>query len=936
MLRTVAARGAALTALALVMGTLLSMHSASFAADPVQPAADPAASARALPDYFAPLKAQQARYETLLAEARSEKPSLEQVRAMIATGRLDEAAEMLSSMSVIEPEWSVLTVRVAILRQDFDLARLVVTPLLGQRHAWTDGKRDVMYAERDVIFAWLFAADNTPEVDLRTRGLSLDPGTDASPPALLAAGRLAYQMLNFDRAESCFVRALDRTAQDESEAVAGYRAAAYRGLGQVQFRRRDFDGALAFHEKAMATKATPDVLLASAETLIRLGRTDEAIAAAEWAVKLNRYHDGSHYYLGNGYARKNYTELAAAYPGKFADEAGRKLMADADHLLSEGRRTEARAAYGSIARAHPDWADIQVRIASYEFEEGNPIAARDYCFEALKRCPEYGRAHATLAKALEFQRFDIDVHRKEYEARFEARPMPNLPGIERYVANWKSLSARHQKRVALSVEPWKNFLPVLLEGGSTHYIKPLYQLLSETPGLETLRDQRISYDSRLWDDVRGAGGYNTVTGIEDVERTIFDRYNTVLHELTHQVHGVMTADQGREIQEHYRRTKERDDATKNGFLSRYAGGSVWEYYAEGANALKSRKRDAYDTREEVYERLASMDPDLMALVTRGMALTDVEPNYPIAYVNAGQDRVGKGDVDAGVVFFEKALERSHDEETALTALIAARTLKGDRSTADELAGRAVQIHPASGSVRTTAADAFWRAGRPLADVVQGLKEARPTVKEEDRYLIDGAIGSYAWNLGRAEEAMTAYDSLLAYQSDSPEGLWGKAAAFALANEWDQAFPLYEKAVRLRTGVVSLRCDVARDLIRAGRLDEARMHLDEARLLEGENPPAEALRGWLALAAGQPKEALEHARQARTWGDWCDLAWIIEAHALKATGDAAGAAQAVEPIRARLREKAPPGYLYRPELATWQSIHELPAVERELLETLTKP
>jgi hypothetical protein len=35
-------------------------------------------------------------------------------------------------------------------------------------------------------------------------------------------------------------------------------------------------------------------------------------------------------------------------------------------------------------------------------------------------------------------------------------------------------------------------------------------LLSETPGLATLRDTRINYDSRLWDDVRGAGGYNTV------------------------------------------------------------------------------------------------------------------------------------------------------------------------------------------------------------------------------------------------------------------------------------------------------------------------------------------------------------------------------------------------------------------------------------------
>ena len=115
--------------------------------------------------------------------------------------------------------------------------------------------------------------------------------------------------------------------------------------------------------------------------------------------------------------------------------------------------------------------------------------------------------------------------------------------------------------------------------------------------------------------MRGCGGYHTVTGIEDVERTIFDRYDTVVHELTHQVHGVLPADDGRAIQELYRKAKERDDATdRNGYLSRYAGGSVWEYYAEGANALVSPKRDAYDPREVVRERLLAMDPDLARLV----------------------------------------------------------------------------------------------------------------------------------------------------------------------------------------------------------------------------------------------------------------------------------------------------------------------------------
>ena len=70
-------------------------------------------------------------------------------------------------------------------------------------------------------------------------------------------------------------------------------------------------------------EASPSVLNALAETLVRLGRTDEAISASEWGVKLDPWHDPSHYQLGNGYARKNYTQLHAAYPLAFSDAPGR-------------------------------------------------------------------------------------------------------------------------------------------------------------------------------------------------------------------------------------------------------------------------------------------------------------------------------------------------------------------------------------------------------------------------------------------------------------------------------------------------------------------------------------------------------------------------------------------------------------------------------------
>jgi len=470
-----------------------------------------------------------------------------------------------------------------------------------------------------------------------------------------------------------------------------------------------------------------------------------------------------------------------------------------------------------------------------------------------------------------------------------------------------------------------------VDGGATFYIKPLYQLLGDCPNLETLRDQRINYDSRLWDDVRGCGGYHTVTGIEDVERTIFDRYNTVLHELAHQVHGVLPADDSREIQEHYRRAKERDDVTKDSFLSRYAGGSVYEYFAEGSNALYSPRRDAYDPREVVRERLVAMDPDLEKLGKTLHARTDVSGSYPVAYASGGDDRVGRGKVDEALPYYRKALARQPDEETALTSYAIALVLGGRAVEAESVATRAVTAHPASGPAQLALAEARWHAGRGLASVRSGLAQARGRVRAGDRFRIDQALGSYAWVAGDPAASLAAYDSVIAYQSDDPTGLRGRAAALAYAGRSDSAFKLYDAAVRVRTGVVDLRCEYAFDLLWARRMPEARRQLDEAMLLDAENPTAEALRAWAALEAGDAKMARAHVKQALAWGPWCDLAHIVAGGIAARAGERSGAERAWAPVRERMAREAPPEYVFRAKLATWERVHTMPASERRLLE-----
>lgn len=747
-------------------------------------------------------------------------------------------------------------------------------------------------AERAVIYQWLFARDDGAAVDGRTRGVLANAEADAID--LLAAGRLALDRRDFERARACFEKALERATRPVDKAQA------LRGLGQRHYQLREFDASLQKLEQGIAAERTADGLGALADTLIRLGRTEDAIAAAEGAVALNKHHEAAHYLLGNGYARENYTQLAARLGDGFTP-----LLAD-------------------------------VRRASDAFEKGDFDAALAISLAVLERCPQLGRAHAIAAKALESQRFAIDVHRAEYERKFQATPMPVVPGIERYVLNWKDLSPRHQKRVALSVAPWKAFIPVLVEGGATHFIKPMWMRLSETPQAHALKDARIDYDSRLWDDVRGMGGYFTVTGIEDVERTIFDKYNTVLHELTHQVHGVMTANQAREIEALYQQAKVRDAKTRNGFLSRYAGGSVWEYFAEGANAEASPRRDTYDGREVVRERLIELDPALRALVKRYFAQRDTSASRPVALVNAGNQKLEDGKLAEAAPLFERALKIAPEDESALGARLYAMALEGNGGAARELSARALARHPRSGVLRVTTADALWHGGAPLAtEVVPSLARGVEALKGEDRFRVDLALADHYRRLGDVPKALAAYQAVLAYQGDQPEALWGRAATLALAGRWDEAFAQYGAVLRLRTGLVPLRRDYALDLLRAGRTEPARAQVKEALILDPRDPDVLALKAWLALIDGDAAAAARGADEALALGAWSDLAVIVRAAALQAQGKAQAASAALAPLKQRLADGTPPQYVYRPEKSAWFSVHELPANERKVMEMIVK-
>ena len=863
--------------------------------------------ARAGEDLLAPVKAVvDLRTQAL---AKTSDPA-EKTRLLIAIGRPDEALQAAASL----PESSlVLRARASIAAARYAEAAPLIDRILTSKLESEES--------RGVAYRWWVMVDDLGRMQAQAEKQS-------QPVDLRARGEVALLTLDFGKAQAFYQQALkmSRTAMDS--------AGAYSGLGVAAYRKQDFETSLNQLKHALAlSEPDPDLLLHLSDTLIRLGRTEEAIASARLAVVIAPYHEAGHYLLGNGYTERNYSELFTAKPQAFADRAGTKSLAHADSLLATGHPDDARNAYVSIANAHPGWADVRVRLGSLEFSRADYASARRWFVEALALCPEYGRAHNGMAKALEAQRMAIEVHRAEYEARFAATPMPQVPDIERFVLNWASLSPRHQKQVALSIEPWSRFVPVLVASGATYYIKPLYQLLSETPGQEVLRDQRINYDSRLWDDVRGCGGFHTVTGIEDVERTVLWRYNTVLHELSHQVHAVLTADRKRAIQELYRRAKDRDEETHAAFMSRYAGGSVFEYFAEGANALESPRRDAFDTREVVKERLEAKDPALKALVLDLMHRASVDSCYAVGFANQGDDLIERGKALDAIGAYQKALARSPEDEIALGALIYALEVADSAHSALARAERETKDNPSSANLCIRYAYTEWEGGRGLGVALETLENGRTKVREEERYLVDLELGRLWWVAGQPEKSRKAYARVLDYQSDNPEGLWGLASADALGSRWNEAFARFDEAVRHRTGVVELRSDYARELLRAGRLDAAEEQIKAALLLDPDDPEALALQGWWLLESGKAEDAKTNVDRAIAAAPWCDLALIVRARIQSKEGNEQAARETLSPLLSRIEQKASPEYVYRVKWGRYDLVHTLPEVERKLIPAL---
>ena len=241
---------------------------------------------------FAPVAEQLQARLTRLAGLPSSTANAERLMLLLETGQADEAARIAPSIEPMDAASIVARVRVALAAQDFATAGSLMEMLSALQDP----------DARSTRYRYEYARDASAMLDSLTRArLITDP---IAVPELLVAGRLAYDQLDYARGDSLFSGVL-AAVPATAKAPSAHRSRSYAHLGRalVMQKRRNWDGSLAELTLALADYASADVLEPLAQTLIRLGRTDEAISAAQWGVRLDPYHDPSHYVLGNGYTR---------------------------------------------------------------------------------------------------------------------------------------------------------------------------------------------------------------------------------------------------------------------------------------------------------------------------------------------------------------------------------------------------------------------------------------------------------------------------------------------------------------------------------------------------------------------------------------------------------------------------------------------------------
>ncbi len=433
---------------------------------------------------------------------------------------------------------------------------------------------------------------------------------DLAPSVLLRTGMVAL------RRDPGLAFAAYRALLLVSEAGSDSAFAARLGLGRAWLMIGNAAIALRYAEALASERPTaPAPVELKVRALLRAAEFDRALAVAEAAI--DRF--------GTDHPRLRAAHAAALFRTRHLRAAERAYR---EVLVEDPQNVEALVRLGT-GLVPPRAAPITRQLSNaLEQERRNELsAARRSLAEVLHEDRDHPIAMRLLGELI------MSVERREsalvadgFFDRLWQRLAPDAAGtgsarrlLPRFFPQFARLGTERRRMLAWSVRPFVSWLDRVRRAGGRHDIVFEDERTTDAPSRAWLRGRR-TFDGRVWDDVRGIGGLCAATGAEALDDARSGGFQTLVHEVAHQVHlYALPQRQRSRITLLYQRAMREHRA-----LDYYAESNEAEYFAQGVEAYFSYAKAVGQPVTHGHTRfeLERRDPELFRFIA---GLAEVDP-----------------------------------------------------------------------------------------------------------------------------------------------------------------------------------------------------------------------------------------------------------------------------------------------------------------------
>jgi len=790
-------------------------------------------------DIFLALDEQIATVRTQLAAQPDNSRLLAQLGLLLAKGgRFEEAAGVFRRVRELEPPSPPALAALAELhrrRYQFDVA----LQLLSQAQS---------LAPAEPVLKILTARLAMDRMDFsRARDVLADVPADHPQRATALAQLAEIAFVTYDYTLA------DRLVE-ECLAMDPANSRAYLVKSQLHRSRQENEQWIAAGQRAVELDPYDDMARANLANILMRGqrRMEEGYAQAHIALRLNPYCLETHYFIGTGWTPHEYHD-----PPPPADETTAELLR---YLLAEGETAlqgrdfvTAETAFIQTLMLRSDHLQALMGQATVLYHQQRYRDALRQFSRMLDLDPHYGLAHYGLAQCLLRIRDRHNVRLAEMEREFAALDAPESPYLRDVFVNYAGLDPELQKIIRLSVRPLEPFLPALQIAGATFYLTPFHHWLWQAPHNGRLRGER-TFDLRLWDDVKGNGGFHATSGA-DWERDVkYRRFNVLAHEFAHQVHPFLPREQRQEMRRLFLKAK-RERRT----LDFYADFNEWEYFAVGYEAYVSPEklpgqRLVYShTRRELQEK----DPDLYRFIDRLTDLPDYRESEIMAVIAKGRRTVDQEKPEEHLAYLDQALADYGSHPLLLQA-------KGEVYRRQENPEAAMAVHrqmteqfPQDTTGYLELAEDYRLAG----EAARGMALLTTQVREQPAAVeLWVALADLAWQTGDLRQLDQAANRALqldpypdTYAAVNPYQLL--ARGYMARERWSAAIqPLRFTLENLDMNDPPAQADLALVYFMEGRNEEAKSTLEQALQLAADHPDVREVQARILAMEGRQTEA----------------------------------------------------------------------------------